>query len=137
MSAAEQLAPRVGLRRACETLGVSRASLYRGRQPGMGPPAPRPPPPLALTACEREHVMTVLHSERFVDQAPAAVYATLLEEGSYLASVRTFYRLLAQAGESNERRAQRRHPRYSKPELLATAPNELWSWDISVPQQAA
>jgi putative transposase len=75
--------------------------------------------------------MTVLHSERFIDQAPRAVYATLLEENQYLASPRTFYRLLAQAGESGERRAQRRHPSYVKPELLATAPNQLWSWDIT------
>ena len=131
MSAAEQLGHRVGLRRACEALGVSRASLYRCHHPNMGPPAPRPHPPLALTARERQQVMTVLHSERFVDRAPPAVYATLLEEGCYLASVRTFYRLLAQAGESSERRAQRRHPNYAKPELLASAPNELWSWDIT------
>ena len=131
MSAAEQLGHRVGLRRACQALGVNRASLYRGRHPSMGPPAPRPRPPLALTVREREQVMTVLHSERFVDRAPPAVYATLLEEGCYLASVRTFYRLLAQAGESSERRAQRCHPNYAKPELLASAPNELWSWDIT------
>lgn len=131
MSATEQLGRRVGVRRACEALGVSRASLYRHRQPSVGAPAPRPRPPLALTPDERERIMTVLHTERFIDQAPRAVYATLLEEGQYLASVRTFYRLLAQAGESRERRAQRRHPNYAKPELLATAPNRLWSWDIT------
>ena len=73
----------------------------------------------------------MLHAERFVDQAPRAIYATLLEEGRYLASVRTLYRLLASRGEVRERRAQRRHPNYSRPELLATAPNQLWSWDIT------
>ena len=130
MSAAEQLGQRVGVRRACQTLGVSRATLYRRRRP-KGHGTSRPRPPLALSAHEREAVMAVLHSERFVDQAPRAVYATLLEEGRYLASVRTFYRLLAQAGESGERRAQRRHPRYEKPELLAKAPNQAWSWDIT------
>lgn len=131
MSAAEQLGRRVGIRRACESLGVSRASVYRRRCPAVPLPPPRPRPPLALTREERERVMSELHSERFVDQAPRTVYATLLEEGVYLASVRTLYRLLAQAGASGERRAQRRHTSYVKPELLATAPNQLWSWDIT------
>lgn len=130
MKLAEQVAPRVGLRRACESLGVSRATTYRRRRPKAQSP-PRPRPPLALTQQERQRVMSHLHSERFVDQAPRAVYATLLEEGVYLASVRTFYRLLEQAGESGERRAQRRPTNYTKPELLATAPNPLWSWDIT------
>lgn len=130
MSAAEQLGRRVGVHRACETLGVSRASVYRRRRAPVNA-RPRPRPPLALTPHEREQVLAVLHTERFIDQAPRAVYATLLEEGQYLASVRTFYRILAQAGESGERRAQRRHPSYTKPELLATGPNELWSWDIT------
>ena len=131
MSTVEQFAERVGVRRACDTLGLSRASFYRERRASRGTPAPRPRPPLALSAEERDHALAVMHSERFVDTAPRAVYATLLEEGQYLASVRTLYRLLEQAGESRERRAQRRHPSYTKPELLATAPNEIWSWDIT------
>jgi len=84
-----------------------------------------------LTLDERERVMSELHSERFIDQAPRAVFATLLDEGVYLASVRTMYRLLGQVSESSERRAQRRHANYLKPELLATGPNQLWSWDIT------
>jgi putative transposase len=76
-------------------------------------------------------VLAVLHSERFVDQAPAAVYATLLDEGRYLCSIRTMYRVLAEKEEVRERRRQLIHPRYEKPELLATGPNELWSWDIT------
>ncbi len=82
-------------------------------------------------------MLAALHSERFCDTAPAAVYATLLGEGTYLGSVRTMYRLLAATGACRERRNQLTHPAYAKPELLATAPNQVWSWDISVPQQAA
>ena len=88
-------------------------------------------PPLALSAAERENVLAELNSERFADMAPAAVYATLLDEGRYLASIRTMYRLLAESGQSLERRAQRIHPVYEKPELLATRPNAVWSWDIT------
>ena len=130
MSAVLSLSGSVGVRRACELLGVSRARWYRARQtrPAAGP---RPRPPLALRPHEQEEALAVLHSERFVDQAPRAIYATLLEEGRYLASVRTLYRLLASRGEARERRAQRRHPTYPRPELLATAPNQLWSWDIT------
>jgi len=86
---------------------------------------------LALSEEEREAVLGQLHAERFADASPAHVYATLLDEGTYLASERTMYRILAAAGESGERRDQLRHPAYAKPELLATAPNELWSWDIT------
>ena len=82
-------------------------------------------------------MLDVLHEPRFMDLAPAEVYATLLDEGIYLCAERTMYRVLAAEGEVRERRAQRRHPVYQAPELLATQPNELWSWDISVPQQAA
>ena len=85
----------------------------------------------ALSAGERQAVLDVLHSARFGDTAPAEVYATLLDEGTYLASERTMYRLLAAAGETGDRRHQRVHPPYAKPELLATAPNEVWSWDIT------
>jgi putative transposase len=87
--------------------------------------------PRALSAAERAAVLDVLHSERFRDAAPAAVYATLLDEGAYLASERTMYRLLAAAGETRPRRDQLVHPAYAKPELLATAPNQVWSWDIT------
>jgi len=87
--------------------------------------------PRALSVAERTDVLEVLHSERFQDAAPAAVYATLLDEGTYLASERTMYRLLAAEGETRPRRDQLIHPSYAKPELLATAPNQLWSWDIT------
>jgi putative transposase len=126
------LAPEVGMARACRVLGVARATAYRHRDP-KPPRVPRPrrPPPAALSAEERGAVLTELHSERFADASPAAVYATLLDEGTYLASERTMYRLLAAAAEVRERRNQLRHPAYAKPELLATGPNELWSWDIT------
>jgi putative transposase len=129
----EDLTPIVGTRPACRALGASPATIYRRRRP----PAPRrtrprPAPTRALTDIERERVLDVLHSERFVDCSPAQVWATLLDEGRYLASERTFYRLLAaQHGGVRERRDQRTHPGYSKPELLAEHPNEVWSWDIS------
>ena len=140
MDATLCLAASVGLQAACQNLGVSRATLYRHR-PRLGPhqrpaalaptPAPRPAPVRALTAPECQEVLAVLHEERFQDCAPAAVQATLLDEGRYLCSVRTMYRLLEQNGEVRERREQRIHPPYQKPELLATAPNHLWSWDIT------
>ena len=91
----------------------------------------RPTPARALSEPERQEVLQVLHSERFVDAAPVQVHATLLEEGSYLCSPRTMYRILAANGEVRERRDQRQHPHYAKPELLATAPNQVWSWDIT------
>jgi putative transposase len=91
----------------------------------------RPSPPRALTADERQQVLDILHHERFQDCPPAAVQATLLDEGQYHCSIRTMYRLLAQEGESGDRREQLIHPLYQKPELLATAPNQLWSWDIT------
>jgi len=122
----------VGTRAACAALAVSRATHYRrtrGRR--LGPPAPRPSPARALSETERTAVLDLLHTERFVDASPAATYATLLDEGRYLASERTMYRILAEASEVRERRAQRRHPVYARPELLATGPNELWSWDIT------
>lgn len=120
---------------ACQALGVPRASIYRARQRRrrivVRAAAARPRPPLSLSDSERERVLAVLNSERFADMAPPAIYATLLEEGQYLASVRTMYRLLTAEGQSLERRCQRVHPVYAKPELLATRPNEVWSWDIS------
>ncbi len=129
----EELTPIVGTRPACWALGVAPATIYRRRRP----PAPRPPrprrlPARALSGEERQAVLAELHSERFVDCSPAQVWATLLDEGRYLASERTMYRLLAgRHGSVRERRDQLTHPPYAKPELLARRPNELWSWDVS------
>ncbi|MBK6311188.1 MAG: IS3 family transposase [Candidatus Microthrix sp.] len=118
-------------KQACELLGMSRATLYRQRKPRHGPPCPRPAPPNKLTDDERVHVLDVLHQPGYVDLAPAQVWAQLLDEGTYLCSIRTMYRLLEAAGESRERRRQRTHPARKKPELIATSPNEVWSWDIT------
>lgn len=130
MVAAEQLAVDLPLAPCCAALGVSRASYYRRQQP-RSTPRMRPTSPRALSSPERQAVLDALHSERFVDRAPAEVYATLLDESTYLCSIRTMYRVLHQAQEVRERRNQLRHPRYQKPELLATAPNQVWSWDIT------
>lgn len=117
---------------ACELLGRSRASHYRrNRLPVLGPPAPRPTPPNALSEAERQHVLGVLRSEEFCDLAPAQVWARLLDDGIYLCSISTMYRLLAIAGENRERRRQRTHPAKKRPELIARKPNEVWSWDIT------
>jgi len=117
----------------CRSLGVSRATLYRRRQPK--PPAttatPRPRPPRALSDPERGKVLDVLHSEPFADKAPAEIYATLLDRGQYVCSIRTMYRILNERQEVRERRDQLRHPTYHKPQLVATAPNQVWSWDIT------
>ena len=133
MAAAEELAGRTGqTARACRSIGVSRATLYRGRRPRIEPVRrPRPKPHRALSRAERQRVIDILHSERFVDKAPAQVWATLLDEKTYLCSPRTMYRILAEHGEVRERRNQLRHPNYTKPELLAEAPNQVWSWDIT------
>ena len=110
---------------------MARSTLYRWRRPVTSRPKRRPRPHRALDETEREQVVGALHSERFVDKAPAAVWATLLDEGIYYCSVRTMYRVLAEHGEVRERRNQLRHPNYRKPELLAEAPNQVWSWDIT------
>jgi putative transposase len=126
----EQVAPVLGLTTACDVLSVPRSSVYRARQP-KPTPTPRPDPVRALSVAEREHVHQTLNSERFVDRAPREVYATLLDEGTYLCSPSSMYRVLADHAEVRERRDQLRHPAYSKPELLATGPNQVWSWDIT------
>ena len=133
MEAAEKFAPHLGTAPACRAFGVPRASLYRRRQQEAAPRAPRrrPPSHRALTEVERQEVLDVLHSERCLDQAPAQVAAALLDEDRYLCSVRTMYRILDANQEVRERRNQRRHPVYEKPELLATGPNQVWSWDIT------
>lgn len=116
---------------ACRALGVPRATFYRHRNPSERPATPRPKPARALSEAEQKRVLDVLHEKRFMDKAPAEVYARLLDEAKYLCSIRTMYRILSAASEVRERRNHVRHPRYTKPELLATGPNQVWSWDIT------
>jgi putative transposase len=130
MNAATQLSEYVGVSAACRALGVPRSSFYRARQPKRDP-KPRPTPERALQPEEKEQVLQVLNSEPFQDSAPREVYAILLDQGTYLCSWRTMYRILNERQLVCERRNQLRHPTYTKPELLATAPNQLWSWDIT------
>lgn len=136
-AAIAELAPIMGTRAACDAVGGAQAGYYRRHRNSPAPPRPEPvphcerPQPRALTTQERHAVLDVLHSDRFVDVAPAQVWATLLDEGSYLGSISTFYRLLRQADETRERRRQATHPPSVKPELVATAPNQVWSWDIT------
>jgi putative transposase len=117
----------------CKALNVPRASVYRAwaREQAPQEPTSRPVPARTLLPEERLRVLSLLHEGRFIDQAPSEVYATLLDEGTYVCSVRTMYRLLNACNEVHERRNQAQHPAYTKPELLATRPNELWSWDIT------
>jgi putative transposase len=137
MEAATTLAPTIGIVASCQALGLARSSFYR--QTRSAPRVderrvvvrPSRVSPRALDAAEQQAVLDVLHAARFQDRSPTEVYATLLDEGVYLASERTFYRLLAAVGETTERRDQLVHPAYAKPELLATRPNEVWSWDIT------
>ena len=139
MDAVLQLSTTVGIESACDALDVARASFYRQRPllgptlsaPLLAPTAARPTPARALGADELLAVRAVLNSERFQDCSPAAIHATLLDEGQYLCSTRTMYRVLEEDGATRERRDQLTHPQYHKPELLATAPNQLWSWDIT------
>ena len=126
----EELGQQIGIHRACETLNVGRSQVYRARQPQVESKL-RPTPAHALSQVERAQVRDVLNSERFMDKAPRQVYATLLDEGTYLCHWRTMYRVLETHGEVRERRRVRQHPTYKKPELLATAPNQVWSWDIT------
>jgi len=130
IQAAEDLAAQVGVGVACDTLGVSRATLYRRRQPKCEPRS-RSKPHRALAESEREAVVALLNSDRFMDLSVREIWATLLDEGVHLASIRTIYRILAERKQTRERRNQLRHPNYKRPELLATGPNQLWSWDIT------
>jgi putative transposase len=129
--AAQELALEVGVVPACQALGVSRASFYRRQGPAPGHQRPRARPARALCESECQQVLDVLVSPRFVDRSPAEVVATLLDEGTYLCSERTMYRVLAANQSVRERRNQLQHPTYTKPELVATEPNQVWSWDVT------
>jgi len=129
MQLIEEVGPRLGVGPTCSALGLPRATYYRRRRPS--PSRPRPTPPRALPKTERLVVLATLHEDRFVDLAPAEVCAMLLDEGRYLCSERTMYRILEENQEVRERRDQLRHPAYAAPQLLATRPNQVWSWDIT------
>ena len=132
MRVATTLAESVGVQPACSALGVPRSTWYRHQRPRPKALRQRPRPPLALSTAEVDETLDLLRCDRFVDRSPRQVWATLLDEDQrYVCSVRTMYRLLESAGELRERRNQLRHPTYSKPELLATGPNEVWTWDVT------
>jgi putative transposase len=134
MSAVKELAPALGTAPACRAIGLPRAFWYRRSQATARPPQsamPRKKPKRALSEPERQAVIDTLHEPRFVDRAPAEVWATLLDEDAYLCSIRTMYRILQDREELRERRNQARRTHYAKPELLATRPNQVWSWDIT------
>jgi putative transposase len=130
IAAAESLAPEIGLKPICEALDLPRAAVYRQRRP-RAQPAPRPKPERALSVVERRAVLETLNSESFADLAPVQVYNQLLDAGQYLCSPRTMYRILDDHRQVRERRNVLRHPHYQRPELLATGPNQVWSWDIT------
>ena len=131
MIACQELSKEVGTTAACKSLDIARPTYYRRLGARDERAVSRPAPPRALSPDERQQVLDILHTERFVDKAPTEVYATLLDEGVYHCSIRTMYRVLEEAGEVRERRDQAHHPHYKAPELLATAPNQVWSWDIT------
>jgi len=128
-----ELAPEIGVAPLCRALGISRSAIYRHikRKDEGSVAVARRQSKRALSEDERQTVLDCLHKERFIDKAPAQVFATLLDEGKYLCSIRTMYRILREEDEVRERRNQLTHPHYQKPELLATHPNEVWSWDIT------
>jgi putative transposase len=130
IEAVEEVGENAGVSAVCRALSVPRSSVYRARKPKV-PPAPRPTPDRALSLAEKREVRAVLNSERFCDNSPREVFATLLDEGSYYCHWRTMYRILAEHDEVHERRNQRQHPVHQKPKLRATGPNQLWSWDIT------
>ena len=128
----DELREVVSTTKACALVGRSRATFYRCQKPPvLGPPPPRPTPANALSETERQEILAVLRSDEYCDLAPAQVWARLLDEGRYLCSISTMYRLLAIAGENRERRRQRTHPAKKKPELIARRPLQIWSWDIT------
>lgn len=132
MAATVDLPREVATAPVCEALGLGRATVYRRKNPPEAKAKrARPTPARALSASERQEVLDTLHSERFCDRSPVEVHATLLEEGRYICAPRTMHRILADSKEIRERRNQLRHPRYHRPELVATRPNEVWSWDIT------
>lgn len=131
-----ELTPVVGVRAACAALGESRARHYRRHRKSPAPPRPErvatpPPQPRALSEVERKEIRRVLNSEEHTDEAPATIYAKLLDQGVYLGSVSTMYRVLREHGEVGDRRRHATHPARVKPELVATQPNEVYSWDIT------
>ena len=130
MAAVNELSPVVGTHAACEALGLPRSTFYRQQRPIFGP-SKKAFSARALSLTERDTVLACMHEERFQDRSPAAVFATLLDEGVYHCSLRTIHRILEEEGETRERRDQLTHPAYQKLELLGTAPNQLWSWDIT------
>ena len=130
MQSAEHLGKSIGVQAACAALIVPRSSLYRTRTRRPERTSPKISP-RAFSQAEKITVRQELNSARFQDRAPREVYATLMDEGRYLCSWRSMYRILAENDEVRERRNQLRHPNYIKPELLATGPNQLWSWDIT------
>ena len=129
MQAVQDQGSTIGVAPACAALSLPRATYYRRLSPTL--PKARPKPKRALDDSERQAVLDLLHEPKFVDKAPAEIVATLLDKGKYHCSTRTMYRILESEKEVKERRNQRRHPNYAKPELLATAPNQVWSWDIT------
>jgi len=133
MKITTSLAIDVGIKPACHALTVSRAGFYRWKNlfENEKPESVRALPPLSLSMEEQQRVLDALHEGRFVDKAPQEVYASLLDDGKYLCSVRTMYRILEAHKEVKERRNQLRHPVYTKPELLAQGSNQIWSWDIT------
>lgn len=135
MAALADLTPDSGvIAAACDALNVARASFYRRqarRRNPLSPQRPRPKPARSLSVTERQDILGLLRSPPYVDLAPAEIYASLLDQGIYRCSIRTMYRLLHEHDEISERRRQLRHPAYHKPELLAEAPNQVWSWDIT------
>lgn len=134
MVVAIELSPSVGIAVACRALGVSRAGFYRRQKPPLspGPVKERKPSPRSLNDAERRNVLDLLNSVPFMDKAPAQVHAALLDQGLYHCSTRTMYRILHDNQEVRERRNQRQHPQYSKPELIASKPCQVWSWDITL-----
>lgn len=133
MNAVTETGSRIGVASACQALGLPRATYYRQLHPKPSKVPVRRPSPRALPPEERQQILAVLNEPRFQDLAPPEVHATLLDEGRWMCSLRTMYRILDENGQIRERRDQLRHPEYKKPELMATGPNQVWTWDISAP----